>query len=377
MAENDGQERTEDATPRRREQAREKGQVPRSRELASVAVLVVGAISLMWLGSGLAESLREIMVRFFSLSRKEIFDFSELGLIVFGALVNLILPLGITLFLLFLAGFIGTAAVGGISFSWEAARPKANKMNPLNGLKRMVGKQSAIELIKSILKVILVGGVAGYLIWGSREDFFQLNSEVFPVNMFHALDLLTNFVLLICCSLLVVVAIDVPFQIWQHNDQLKMTKQEIKDEYKETEGKPEVKGRIRMLQREMAQRRMMANIPQADVVITNPEHYSVALRYDTKIDAAPVVVAKGIDFTALKIREIASQHDITIVAAPPLARAVYYSTELEEQIPHGLFVAVAQVLAYVFQLKQHRKGKGSKPKGLTPDKMPIPTDLAR
>ncbi len=377
MAENDGQERTEDATPRRREQAREKGQVPRSRELASVAVLVVGAVSLMWLGSGLAESLREIMVRFFSLSRKEIFDFSELGLIVLGALVNLILPLGITLFLLFLAGFIGTAAVGGVSFSWEAARPKANKMNPLNGLKRMVGKQSAIELIKSILKVILVGGVAGYLIWGSREDFFQLNNEVFPVNMFHALDLLTNFVLLICCSLLVVVAIDVPFQIWQHNDQLKMTKQEIKDEYKDTEGKPEVKGRIRMLQREMAQRRMMANIPQADVVITNPEHYSVALRYDTKMDAAPVVVAKGIDFTALKIREIASEHDITIVAAPPLARAVYYSTELEDQIPHGLFVAVAQVLAYVFQLKQHRKGKGSKPKRLTPDKMPIPSDLAR
>ena len=207
------------------------------------------------------------------------------------------------------------------------------------------------------------------------DDFYQLNHEPFPANFAHALDILINFILLICCSLLIVVFIDVPFQIWQHNDQLKMTKQEIKDEFKDTEGKPEVKGRIRMMQRELAQRRMMAEIPNADVIITNPEHFSVALRYDSKMDRAPIVVAKGSDFTALKIREIAASYDITIVPAPPLARAIYYSTELEQQIPDGLFIAVAQLLAYVFQLKQYKQGRGKKPKALVNDQLPIPPEF--
>ncbi|WP_283131258.1 flagellar biosynthesis protein FlhB [Enterovibrio norvegicus] len=377
MAENDGQERTEDATPRRREQAREKGQVPRSRELASVAVLVLGSVALMWFGGGLGEALLEVMRKFFSLTRDEIFDVTSLGNIIYGAIFHLVLPLMLILMMLFVAGLVGAAALGGVSFSWEAARPKLSKMSPLQGIKRMFGKQSMVELIKSILKVALVSSVAFYLMWASLEDFFQLNIETFPGNLFHALDILLNFVLLISCSLLVVVAIDVPFQIWQHNDQLKMTKQEIKDEYKDTEGKPEVKGRIRMLQREMAQRRMMSEVPSADVVITNPEHYSVALRYDSKIDKAPVVVAKGSDFLALKIREIAAVNDIMIVPAPPLARAVYYSTELEQQIPDGLFAAIAQLLAYVFQLKQYKKGRGRKPKPLVEQQMPIPTELRR
>ncbi|OEE61038.1 flagellar biosynthesis protein FlhB [Enterovibrio norvegicus] len=377
MAENEGQERTEDATPRRREQAREKGQVPRSRELASVAVLVIGAIALMWFGESVGEALMETMRKFFTLSREEIFDVTLLGRIIYGAIFHVTWPLAQVLLMLFVAGLIGASALGGVSFSWEAARPKLSKMSPLQGIKRMFGMQSMVELLKSILKVALVAGVAFYLMWSSIGDFYQLNVEMFPTNLYHALDILLNFVLLICCSLLVVVAIDVPFQIWQHNDQLKMTKQEIKDEYKDTEGKPEVKGRIRMLQREMAQRRMMAEVPSADVVITNPEHYSVALRYDSKIDRAPVVVAKGSDFMAIKIREVAAQHDISIVPAPPLARAVYYSTELEDQIPDGLFAAVAQLLAYVFQLKQYQKGRGRKPTSLADQQLPIPTELRR
>ncbi|OEE78263.1 flagellar biosynthesis protein FlhB [Enterovibrio norvegicus FF-162] len=377
MAENEGQERTEDATPRRREQAREKGQVPRSRELASVAVLVIGAIALMWFGESVGEALMETMRKFFTLSREEIFDVTLLGRIIYGAIFHVTWPLAQVLLMLFVAGLIGASALGGVSFSWEAARPKLSKMSPLQGIKRMFGMQSMVELLKSILKVTLVAGVAFYLMWSSIGDFYQLNVEMFPTNLYHALDILLNFVLLICCSLLVVVAIDVPFQIWQHNDQLKMTKQEIKDEYKDTEGKPEVKGRIRMLQREMAQRRMMAEVPSADVVITNPEHYSVALRYDSKIDRAPVVVAKGSDFMAIKIREVAAQYDISIVPAPPLARAVYYSTELEDQIPDGLFAAVAQLLAYVFQLKQYQKGRGRKPTSLADQQLPIPTELRR
>ncbi|EKA7356013.1 flagellar biosynthesis protein FlhB [Vibrio vulnificus] len=374
MAESDGQERTEEATPRRLQQAREKGQVARSKELASVSVLVIGAVSLMWFGESLARALFKAMGRLFSLSREEIFDPSKLFDIASGALSALLLPLLLILFALFVAAAIGSAGVGGISFSVEAATPKLSKMNPLSGIKRMFGLQSWVELIKSILKVALVTGVAIYLIQASQEDLIQLSLDVYPQNIFHALDILLNFVLLISCSLLIVVAIDIPFQIWQYADQLKMTKQEVKDEYKDTEGKPEVKGRIRMLQREAAQRRMMADVPTADVIVTNPEHFSVALRYKQNSDRAPVVVAKGTDHMAMKIREVAREHDISIVPAPPLARALYYSTELEQQIPDGLFTAVAQILAYVFQLKQYRKRGGHRPK-LKDYDLPIPPDL--
>ncbi|MCG3743439.1 flagellar biosynthesis protein FlhB [Vibrio cincinnatiensis] len=374
MADSDGQERTEQATPRRLQQAKEKGQVARSKELASVSVLVVGAVSLMWFGDRLARGLYSMMERLFSLSREEIFDSSKLFEIIAGTFVGLLLPLMLILITLFVAALFGAAGVGGVNFSAEAAMPKFSKLNPLSGIKRMFGLQSWVELVKSILKVLLVAGGAFYLVDASKSDLFQLSLDVFPQNLFHALDILLNFVLLISCSLLVVVAIDVPFQIWQHAEKLKMTKQEVKDEYKDTEGKPEVKGRIRMLQREAAQRRMMADIPQADVIITNPEHFSVALRYKQETDRAPVVVAKGGDFLALKIREVAREHDIMIVPAPPLARALYHTTELEQEIPDGLFMAVAQVLAYVFQLKQYRRKGGERPV-LKEDNLPIPPDM--
>ncbi len=374
MAESDGQERTEDATPRRLEQAREKGQVARSKELASVSVLVVGAIALMWFGERLAKALYLAMGRLFTLSREEIFDLPKLFEVLSGSLVTLILPMILILVTLFIAALLGATGVGGISFSAEAARPKMSKLNPLSGLKRMFGLQSWVELLKSILKVALVAGAAFFLIDSQKVDLFQLSLDAFPQNIYHALQILLNFVLLISCSLLIVVAIDIPFQIWQHANQLKMTKQEVKDEYKDTEGKPEVKGRIRMLQREAAQRRMMADVPQADVIITNPEHFSVALRYKQSSDKAPIVVAKGIDHLALKIREVAREHEIEIVPAPPLARALYHTTELEQEIPDGLFLAVAQVLAYVFQLRQYRRRGGKRPK-LNEEAMTIPTDM--
>ncbi|MCA2014848.1 flagellar biosynthesis protein FlhB [Vibrio tritonius] len=374
MAEADGQERTEEATPRRREQAKEKGQVARSKELASVSVLVMGALSLMWFGGALAKGLLVSMRRLFSLSREEIFDIGKLIDIALGSFSQLLMPLILILTTLFVAAFIGAAGVGGISFSAQAAMPKFSKMNPLSGFKRMFGMQSWVELGKSILKVLLVAGVAFYLIDAAKYDLFQLASDVYPENIFHALRILLNFVLLISCSLLVVVAIDIPFQLWQHSNQLKMTKQEVKDEYKDTEGKPEVKGRIRMLQREAAQRRMMADVPQADVIVTNPEHFSVALRYKQNTDKAPVVVAKGVDHLAMKIREVAREHDIAIVPAPPLARALYHTTELEQEIPDELFIAVAQVLAYVFQLKQYRRRGGQRPV-LNEKGMEIPPDM--
>ncbi|RJX67480.1 flagellar biosynthesis protein FlhB [Vibrio sinensis] len=376
MSESDGQERTEDATPRRLQQAREKGQVARSKELASVSVLVVGSVSLMWFGGALAGGLLTFMGRLFTLSREEIFNHSKLLEIAFGSLTVLILPMLLILITLFVAALVGAAGIGGVNFSVEAAMPKLSKMNPISGLKRMVGMQSWVELAKSILKVSLVSGVAFYLISAAKEDLFQLSLDVYPQNIFHALDILLNFIFLISCSLLVVVAIDIPFQIWQHANQLKMTKQEIKDEYKETEGKPEVKGRIRMLQREAAQRRMMSEVPQADVIVTNPEHFSVALRYKQNSDRAPIVVAKGVDHMAMKIREVAREHDIYVIPAPPLARALYHSTELEQEIPDGLFTAVAQILAYVFQLKQYRKRGGQRP-SIKASELHIPPELRK
>jgi flagellar biosynthetic protein FlhB len=374
LAESDGQERTEEATARRREEARKKGQVARSKELASVSVLVVGAIALMWFGESLSRAMSSMMSRLFSLSREEIFDLTKLFDILSGSLTTLFLPLILILVTLFIAAVGGAIGVGGIRFSAEAAMPKFSKLNPLNGLKRMFGLQSWVELVKSILKVTLVAGVAYLLIDRSKADLFQLSWDVFPQNIFHALSILLNFILLISCSLLLVVAIDVPFQIWQHANQLKMTKQEVKDEYKETEGRPEVKGRIRMLQKEAAQRRMMADVPQADVIVTNPEHFSVALRYKQDRDKAPIVVAKGIDHIALKIRDVAKEHHIDIVPAPPLARALYHTTELEQEIPDSLFIAVAQVMAYVFQLKHYRK-KGGKRPTLNEDDMTIPPEM--
>lgn len=376
MAESDGQERTEDATAKRLQQAKDKGQVARSKELASVSVLVCGSVALMWFGEDVAKALFSIMERFFSISREEIYDTNKLLEIVSGALVALVFPVFLILITLFVAALLGAAGLGGISFSAEAAMPKPSKMNPMSGIKRMFGMQSWVELLKSILKVSLVGGTAFYLIDKSKADLFQLSLDTYPANIFHSLDILLNFILLISCTLLIVVAIDIPFQIWQHANQLKMTKQEIKDEYKETEGKPEVKGRIRMLQREMTQRRMMADVPSADVIVTNPEHYSVALRYDQSKDSAPIVVAKGVDHIAMKIREIAREHNIDILPAPPLARALYHSTELEQQIPDGLFAAVAQILAYIFQMKQYKKKGGTKPE-LDEDTLTIPDELKK
>lgn len=376
MAESDGQERTEDATSKRLQQAKDKGQVARSKELASVSVLVCGSVALMWFGEDVGKVLFSIMERFFSISREEIYDTNKLLDIVGGALVALVFPVFLILITLFVAALLGAAGLGGINFSAEAAMPKPSKMNPMSGIKRMFGMQSWVELLKSILKVSLVGGTAFYLIDKSKADLFQLSLDTYPANIFHSLDILLNFIFLISCTLLIVVAIDIPFQIWQHANQLKMTKQEIKDEYKETEGKPEVKGRIRMLQREMTQRRMMADVPSADVIVTNPEHYSVALRYDQSKDSAPIVVAKGVDHIAMKIREIAREHNIDILPAPPLARALYHSTELEQQIPDGLFAAVAQILAYIFQMKQYKKKGGTKPE-LDKDALTIPDELKK
>ncbi|MCT7941618.1 MULTISPECIES: flagellar biosynthesis protein FlhB [Shewanella] len=369
-----GQERTEQPTSKRLEQAREKGQVARSKELGTAAVLLAASVGFAITGPAIATSLYNMMKQIFTMERAQIFDTNSMYR-VWGVVGN---ELAWSLFsfiaLLALVSFLGNIVLGGMSFSVKAFMPKGSKMNPMNGFKRMFGTQALVELTKGIAKFSVVA-VAAYLLLDIYfYDILTLSSDHLPGNVYHALDLLVWMFIVLCSSMLLIVVIDVPFQIWNHNKQLKMTKQEIKDEYKDSEGQPEIKGRVRQMQREIAQRRMMAEVPNADVIVVNPEHYAVAVKYDVSRSSAPFLIAKGVDDVAFKIREIAREHDVAIVSAPPLARAIYHTTKVDQQVPEGLFTAVAQVLAYVFQLKQYQKGKGRRPTPV-PLKQPIPDDL--
>ncbi len=374
MAEESSGERSEEPTGRRLEQAREKGQVARSKELGTATVLLSAATGLYMLGPGIAKALSNVFERVFTMDRTAIFDTNQMFNVwgVVGGEIGW--PLLKIMLLIVVVAFIGNVSLGGMNFSTQAMMPKASKMSPIAGFKRMFGVQALVELMKGIAKFSVVALAAYFLLNHYFNDILLLSADHLPGNVYHALDLLVWMFILLCSSVLFIVVIDVPFQIWNHNKQLKMTKQEVKDEYKDTEGKPEVKGRIRQMQRELAQRRMMAEVPNADVIVVNPEHYAVAIKYDVKRSAAPFVIAKGVDEVAFKIREVARAHNIAIVTAPPLARAIYHTTKLDQQVPEGLFTAVAQVLAYVFQLRQYQKGRGRKPIPI-PVNQPIPEDL--
>ncbi|MGL5729415.1 MAG: flagellar biosynthesis protein FlhB, partial [Plesiomonas sp.] len=329
---------------------------------------------LYMLGPSIGTGLTRVFERIFTMDRAQIFDTNHM-LNVWGVVATeLAWPMLQLMLLIAVVAFIGNIALGGMNFSSKAMMPKASKMSPLAGFKRMFGVQALVELTKGIAKFSVVALSAYLLLSYYFKDILLLSSDHLPGNVYHALSLLIWMFILLCASVLLIVVIDAPYQVWNHNKQLKMTKQEVKDEYKDTEGKPEVKGRIRQMQRELAQRRMMAEVPNADVIVVNPEHYAVAIKYDVKRSPAPFVVAKGVDEVAFKIREIARAHNIVIVSAPPLARAIYHTTKLDQQIPDGLFTAVAQVLAYVFQLRQYQKGRGRKPIPI-PLNQPIPDEL--
>ena len=239
----------------------------------------------------------------------------------------------------------------------------------------MFSVQALVELLKALAKFLVILAVALVVLSVDQDDLLAIANEPIEPAILHSLKVVGWSAFWLSCGLILIAAVDAPFQLWSHKQKLKMTKQEVRDEYKDTEGKPEVKGRIRQLQREMAERRMMQAVPQADVVITNPTHFAVALKYDPEKGGAPLLLAKGGDFLALKIREIAQEHKVMVLESPGLARAVYYSTELDQEIPAGLYLAVAQVLAYVYQLRQYQAGKGKRP-GPLPD-LPIPPDLRR
>jgi len=376
MAESEsGQDKTEEPTEKRKRESREKGEIARSKELNTLAIMLAGAGGLLIYGGGLALDLLEIMRLNFSLPREVLLSPGTMTQYLLHSGKIALLAIQPVLIFLLLAAFIGPISLGGWLFAAGSLAPKFSRMNPAAGLKRMFSMTALMELLKAFGKFLLVLSVALVVLQADIDDVLRIAHEPLEQAIIHSVQLVGWSTLWMACGLILIAAIDVPIQLYQSKQKLMMTKQEVRDEYKDSEGKPEVKQRIRQLQREVSQRRMMAAIPDADVVITNPTHYAVALKYDPDKGNAPVLLAKGSDFLALKIREIAVANEVMLLESPALARSIYYSTELDQEIPGGLYLAVAQVLAYVYQIRQHRAGKGKRPEPLKD--LPIPPDLRR
>ena len=377
MAESEsGQDKTEDPTDKRKRDAREKGEIARSKELNTVIVMIVGAAGLLAFGGSMAEMMMQLMRENFTISREALMEERSMSLMLMVSGKAALMSVTPLLVALTIAALIGPISLGGWLFAAGSLAPKFSRMNPLAGLKRMVSPKALIELLKSLAKFLIVLFVAVVVLAKDKNDLLAIAHEPLEMAVVHSLQLVGWSTLWMAFGLLIIAAVDVPVQLWEAHKKLLMTKQEVRAEHKDSEGRPEVKGRIRQLQREMSQRRMMAAIPDADVVITNPTHYAVALKYDPDKGGAPMLLAKGTDFIALKIREIATQHEIQLLESPALARSIYYSTELDQEIPAGLYLAVAQVLAYVYQIRQYRSGRGKRPDPLK-DNLPIPPDLRR
>ncbi|WP_421855199.1 flagellar biosynthesis protein FlhB [Marinomonas sp.] len=357
MAENeDGSEKTENASSKKLQDARNKGNLPRSKDLSSALLLIVAAATIYGTGTLLVRDLAVLFDFNFVIERADLFDLSRMVFHLYESVVAMMDSMVLLMSVLAVAGIVGSIALGGLNFSWEPLTPKLSKMNPISGLKRMFSVQSLVELLKSIAKVTLVGFVAVVVLNYFLPETLGLTFQSIQLAIAHGIDIVIWSFVFVTLALALIAAIDVPFQVWSHKEKLKMTKQEVKDEYKQQEGDPLVRGRIRQMQRQAAMNRMMSDVPSADVIITNPTHFSVALKYDQAGGAAPVLLAKGGDFIALKIREVGNHYDIPVIQSPALARAIYHHTEIGDEIPQGLFKVVAQLLAYVYQLRNARMG---------------------
>lgn len=373
MAEESDLEKTEPASPRRLEKARDEGQVARSRELGTFLALISG-IGALWFGGGVMYRALEGVLRsglWFDprVSRDTDVMLSVAGRSAWEALL-LVLPI---FGLLLVVAIFSSVALGGFLLSPKALEPKFERLDPLKGFKRLFAMQTLIELVKTVAKAVLIGYVGVKVIWAYKDDMLALSHMAPTEALTRGLSLAALCCLLIAASLIIVVLIDVPWQLWNHAKQLRMSREDVRQEHKEDEGDPHVKGRIRQQQRAMAKKRMMSAVPKADVVVTNPTHYAVALRYREGQGGAPVVVAKGAGLIAAQIRQIAEEHHVASLEAPPLARALYRHVELEQEIPAALYAAVAEVLAWVYQLRSWNQGSGTLPQ--RPRSLPVPPEL--
>lgn len=373
MAEDSDLEKTEQPSQRKLDQAREKGQVARSHELSTFSILMVGGAALWFMGGSLNAHMIKMLHDGLTFGQDVVFKPELMTTRLYDLSLDMLITFAPVLLMLLLAAFISPLFLNGFLFSTEALVPQFSRMNPISGIGRMFSAHALVELGKALGKATVVGGVATWVVWHHRDDVMQLASLSTTTAASQLGDLVGGSFVAIVAAMLIIVAVDVPFQIWDHNKKLMMTKEEVRQENKETEGDPHVKGRIRHMQREAARRRMMAAIPTADVVVTNPTHYSVALKYSDKAMGAPIVVAKGHDLVAHRIREIAMENHVPILEAPPLARALHKHTEIGDAIPEALYTAVAEVLAYVYQLKRYAELGGARPE--EPADLPVPAAL--
>ena len=373
MAEDSDLEKTEQPSQHRIDKAREEGQVARSRELTTFVLLLAGGAALWLMGSTITQKLIKVLRDGLTLDKRLTYDTAQLLPHLHALSADALFALLPFLIIILLAATLSPLLLNGWLFTLQPLAPKLSKLNPLTGIGRMFSTNSMVELLKAIAKALLVGGVGAWAIWHNKDAVMLLMTQPLASAIPQLGNLMWACFIAIMGGLLLIAAVDVPFQLYELNKKLKMTKEEVRQEAKETEGNPEVKGRIRKLQREMAQRRMMSEIPTADVVVTNPTHFAVALRYSETGMRAPIVVAKGSQLTAMRIREIAQEHGVPIMEAAPLARALYKHTEIGDAIPEALYTAVAEVLAYIYQLRRYRKEGGVQPN--EPKDLNVPVEL--
>jgi flagellar biosynthetic protein FlhB len=373
MAEDSDLEKTEPASPRRLEKAREEGQVARSRELSTFALLAAGVAGLWMTAERISQGFGQLMRRGMQFEPGTALDTHRMLSNAAHSGADALMAIAPLLGLLVLAAILAPMALGGWLFTTKSLAPNFGRLNPLKGFGRMFSVQGLIELVKAIAKTLLVGAVAYWAIARDRDAVMGLMTQSPRAALPYVGEMIVVCCAFIVASLLLVAAIDVPFQLWQHYKKLRMTKEEVRQENKENEGDPHLKAHIRQLQRQAARRRMMQDVPRADVIVTNPTHFAVALEYKDNM-SAPRVLAKGTDLVAQRIREMGVEHNIPILEAPPLARALHAHVEIGHEIPATLYTAVAEVLAWVFQLRRWRAEGGVAP--ITPTELPVPAELA-
>ncbi|GAA5645290.1 flagellar biosynthesis protein FlhB [Vibrio proteolyticus] len=361
MSEQSSQDKTEKASPQKVKKAREQGQIPRAKEFTAAVIFLAVAI---YFYSQLATIWQSIsgVFRFNMALTKQDLATPEKMVEQLGHSLGIVLEMLLPMFVVIIVVAVASSLIlGGWMFRPANVQPKLSKLNPLNGLKRMFSTRSLVELLKSTLKVSVIFAV----LYGYLDNHLQplLGMQRLPLSQGVSLIMTILFegLLLMGVALLIFGVIDIPYQRWEHLKELKMTKQELKEEYKNNEGRPEVKQRIRQIQQQFARRRIDKMVPTADVVITNPTHYAVALKYDPSLSDAPFVVAKGVDETAMHIQRIARKNQVEIINSPPLTRSIYHTTAIEQAVPSQLYIAVAHILTYVLQLKSFRKGEGEQP----------------
>lgn len=373
MAEESDLEKTESPSPRRLEKAREEGNVPRSRELATCTILLAAGLGMWMLGDGLMLRIRHMLSSSLSFDRTTAFDMPLLLTRIIANIGELAIAFAPFAALLIIVALASPLLIGGWLFSTNSLAPNFGKLNPMSGLANMFSTRALVELLKAIGKAALIGVVAWMVVSSKLDAMLMLSMEPMKTGSADLGRLMLVSFMSIVGGLVVIACIDVPYQMWQYTSKLKMTRQEVRQESKESEGNPEIKAKIRAQQREMARRRMMTKVPTADVVVTNPTHYAVAIKYTDGEMRAPQVVAKGAGEVAARIREIAAENNVPLLEAPPLARALYRHTDLGDEIPQTLYIAVAEVLAYVFQLRAYRQHGGRPPE--LPANIEVPPHL--